>query len=136
CMPFVATWVSGVAEDRLELLKMGGDPARVDGPPVADDIVPGIVALALLLDEYAVDVQFGQGFQGVLGGASGHAGGCHQRWHVASRAAVDQPGHVQAAVETGFGFADFHGVSVSGDRAGEEWRGGWTKIAFLSTEAA
>ncbi|MNJ67842.1 hypothetical protein D3C77_640460 [compost metagenome] len=87
---------------------MGGDPAGLDRPPVADDIVPGIVAFALLLDEHAVDIQLGQCFQRVLGGAPRHAGDGHQRRYVAGRAAVDQPGDVETAVETGFGLAGFH----------------------------
>src|SRR3990167_6396820 len=105
---FTSAHCSGITEYGLDLCQVGGDPLRVDRAPVADGVMPGVVALARLLDEDAVDIQVGEGGEGVLGGAPGHAGGGHQRRHAAGGAAVDQPPHIEAAVETGFGLADIH----------------------------
>src|SRR5690606_40277182 len=106
---------SGIVENGLESGQVAFDPAGIDGAPVVDAIVAGVVALAVVLDEAAIDVQVAECSQGVLRGAARHAGRGHQRGDAAGRAAVDQPGDVESPIETAFGLADGH---CSGPRAG------------------
>src|SRR5690606_32896859 len=80
----------------------------LDGAPVVDAIVASVVAFAVFLDEAAVDVEIGQGCEGVLRGAPGHSSRFHQCGDAGGRATVDQPGDIKAAVETGLGLADAH----------------------------
>src|SRR5690606_14723264 len=112
--------ISGITERGLDLLQVGGDPALVDRPPVLDPVVAGVVAFPIGLPELAVDVQLGEGGEGVLRGAPWHAGGLHQCGYAGGLAAVDHPGHVEAAIEAGAGLARLHGdlLFVSARRTG------------------
>jgi hypothetical protein len=73
--------------------------------------VANVVALAVAFFKHALDIQFPQGRNGVLGGAPRHAGGFHQRGY-AGHALVNQVGHVKAAVKAGFCFAERHGEGI------------------------
>src|SRR5690606_5060293 len=115
----VAQSLSGIAERGLDLLQVGGDPLLVERAAVVDRVLPGIVTRGLVLLAAALDIQLGQRCQCVLSGASRHAGGGHQCRYAGGGTAVDQPGHIEAAVEAGAGLADFHDPSPQSGRRSE-----------------
>src|SRR5690606_25005260 len=78
-----------------------------------DTVVAGVMAFALVLGETAIDIQIGESGQSILSGTPGHPGCGHERRDAGGRAAVDQPGDVEATIETGFGLADSHCWSLS-----------------------
>lgn len=99
------------------MCQMVHDPASVDSPPIANHIAADIVRRSGMALEFADDVQFGQGVDGVLGGAPGHAGGFGQCGHAGGDACIDQVGHVEAAIETGLGLAELAGHDAFPDEA-------------------
>src|SRR5690606_35982446 len=105
--------LSGVTENRLQAGQVELDPLAVDGSPVLDAIMASVVAFAIVLDEATIDIKISQCRQGVLSGSPWHAGGCSQCGDAGGRTAVDQPGDIQASVETGGGLPDGHDLPLA-----------------------